>query len=97
VAEGFRHPLRLMQKGDGLTLELEVAKREDWIRVAKRKFRTVRYEGSTKHEGRKDPVTQWRTFDIPGGVAKTVSTVHTPEGPLQHTNTVVEFRGTPRR
>jgi hypothetical protein len=97
VAEGQRHPLRVKQKGNNLTIHLEITKLEDWIVAARRKFRCARYEGTSSYDGRTSPVTQWRTFDIPGGVAKTVSRVATPEGTVDHTNTVVEFRGTPRK
>ncbi len=97
VAAGYSHPLRVRQKGEGLSIDLEVAKLEDWIRIAGRKYRCVRYEGSTTYQGRSSRTQQWRTSEIPGGVARTVNRVTTPQGVVDHVSEVVEFRGTQRR
>ena len=97
VAVDIDYPVRIGQKGGELTLQLELAELEDWITIDRRKIRCARYEGWTLFQGRRSRVTQWRSVDIPGGHARTVSLVKTAEGTVEHENRVVEFRGERRR
>jgi len=97
VAADVDHPVRVAQKGGELQLQLELVDREDWITIDRRKIRCARYAGWTMHQGRRSKVTQWRSTDIPGGHARTLTRVSTPEGTVEHENRVVEFRGERRR
>ena len=97
VAPDLDHPVRVEQQGGELSFELTVDDLEEWITIDRRKIRCVRYTGWTAYQGRRSAVTQWRSADIPGGHARTVTVVQTPEGKVQQENTVVEFRGERRR
>lgn len=93
VSPELDQPLRIRSKAK-MSVELEVKKLEDFITVARRKFRCVRYEGHITAEGKRSPVTQWRSSEIPGGVAKSVTTFNLPQGKVTHTTQVTAFRGT---
>ena len=97
VAEGIDHPVRLSQKGGPVSLQLEVDDFEDWVTIGRRKLRCLRYAGWTTYKGDRSKVAQWRSSDIPGGHARTVTQVRTPQGIVEHENRVVEFRGEQRR
>jgi hypothetical protein len=97
VAADVEHPVRVAQKGGELQLQLELVDREDWITIDRRKIRCARYQGWTLFQGRRSKVTQWRSLAIPGGHARTLTQVSTPEGVVEHENRVVEFRGERRR
>ena len=96
VSPEVPHPLRIKIKA-GMSLELEVASLADYVTIARRKFECVRYDGFISENGKRSPVTQWRSSEIPGGLAKSVSRVSTPAGKATHSITVKAFRGTKRR
>ena len=96
VSSDHGHPLRIKTKSK-LSLDLEVTVLEDYVTISRRKFRCMRYEGTILADGKRTPVTQWRSDEIPGGLAKSVTTISMPQGKVTHTLTVSEFRGTKQK
>jgi hypothetical protein len=92
VSPEFEHPLKIRLKGPA-TVELEVDRLEDYLTVARRKFRCVRYAGAVTSDGQRSPLAQWRSAEIPGGLVRSESMRDTPEGRIVQTSHVREFRG----
>ena len=92
ISPAVEHPLKIRLKGSA-TLELEVDRLEDYLTVARRKFRCVRYAGAVISDGQRSPLAQWRSAEIPGGLVRSESLRDTPNGRVVQTSHVREFRG----
>ena len=92
ISPEVEHPLKIRLKGP-VALELEVDRLEDYLTVARRKFRCVRYAGAVVSDGQRSPLTQWRSAEIPGGLVRSESLRDTPNGRVVQTSHVREFRG----
>jgi hypothetical protein len=92
ISPELEHPLKIRLKGPA-TVELEVDRLEDYLTVARRKFRCVRYAGAVISEGQRAPLAQWRSSEIPGGLVRSETMRDTPEGRIAQTTHVREFRG----
>jgi len=93
VAPEIDQPLRIRTRSR-VSFDLEVTRLEDYVTIARRKFRCLRYEGHVSAEGRRSAVTQWRSSEIPGALVKSVTVSDLPEGQVTHTVQVEQFRGT---
>jgi hypothetical protein len=97
LAPGSDQPLRVSEARPDGTLELSATELDDWILIARRKFRCTRYEGWALLGGERIRVEEWRSSEIPGGLARRIARRTTPQGPVVQTTQVVEFRGEKRR
>jgi hypothetical protein len=92
VADGADHPLRIRLKGPA-ELELEVVALEDYVTIARRKFRCLRYAGQVTADGRRSALEQWRSSDVPGGIVRLVTTSEIQGVRVVQTSELREFRG----
>lgn len=92
ISPEVEHPLKIRLKGSA-TVELEVDRLEDYLTVARRKFRCLRYAGAVTSEGQRAPLAQWRSAEIPGGLVRSETMRDTPNGRIVQTSHVREFRG----
>jgi hypothetical protein len=92
VADGTDHPLRIKLKGP-VELELEVVALEDYVTIARRKFRCMHYAGQITSDGRRTALEQWRSSDVPGALVRLVTSSEIQGVRVVQTSELREFRG----
>jgi hypothetical protein len=95
IAGEVEQPLRIRIKGR-MSFDLDVDKVEDFVKVGQRKFKSVRYVGSSTFEGKRATVTQWRSAAVPGALVRSQVVAPPEKGQpgVVHTLELREFRGT---